>query len=141
MASPLSQDVRDRVLAAYDHGQQTKEIAETFAVSPAWARRVKQVRREQNRTMPLPMGGVRVVKIDLQQLARLVEEQPDATIPELHRHLGLEACCESAVGRALIRLGLTFKKRRFTPANRIGRMSRRNARIGPIGGRRVRRPD
>jgi transposase len=141
MASALSQDLRDRVLAAYDRGRQTREIAETFAVSPAWARRVRQVRREQDRTAPLPMGGVRVVKIDLQQLAQLVEEQPDATIPELHQRLGLETCCESAVGRALIRLGLTFKKRRFTPANRIGRMSRKNARIGHVGSRRVRQAD
>jgi transposase len=141
MASPLSQDLRDRVLAAYDRGRQTKEIAKTFAVSPAWARRVKQVRREQSRTTPLPMGGVRVVKIDLQQLAKLVEEQPDATIPELHQRLGLDKCCESAVGRALIRLGLTFKKRRFTPANRIGRMSRKNVRIGHVASRRARRAD
>ena len=138
MPLPLSQDLRDRVLAAYDRGQQTKEIAANFDVSPAWARRVKQIRREEDRTTPLPMGGVRVVKIDLQQLRKLVEEKPDATIPELHQRLGLNTCCESAVGRALIRLGLTFKKRRFAPPNRIGRMSPKNAPIGPVSSRRVR---
>ena len=110
MAAPYSQDLRQRVLGAYDRGKQTKEIAQTFAVSPAWARRVKQVRREQNRTSPLPMGGMRVIKIDLEQLRKLVEQQPDATIPELHQRLGVERCCESAVGMALSRLGLSFKK-------------------------------
>jgi transposase len=141
MATPFSQDLRDRVLAAYDRGQQTHEICKMFAVSPAWARRVKQVRREQSRTTPLPMGGIRVVKIDLQQLRKLVEQQPDATIPELHQRLGLDRCCESAVGRALIRLGLTFKKRRFTPASRIARTSPRNVRPGHASSRGVKRAD
>src|SRR3954469_8244163 len=81
MPKPYEQDLRDRVLAAYDRGKQTKEIAGTFGVSPAWARRVKQVRREEQRTTRLPMGGVRVVKVDLARLRELVEQQPDATIP------------------------------------------------------------
>jgi transposase len=141
MATPFSQDLRDRVLAAYDRGEETHEICKAFAVSPAWARRVKQVRREESRTAPLPMGGVRVVKIDLQQLRELVEQQPDATIPELHQRLGMDRCCESAVGRALIRLGLTFKKRRFAPANRSARTSPRNARPGHVSNRHVKRAD
>ena len=57
MPKPYQQDLRDRVLAAYDRGKQTKEIAGTLGVSPAWARRVKQVRREEDRTTRLPMGG------------------------------------------------------------------------------------
>jgi transposase len=131
MAAPYAQDLRDRILAAYDRGMQTAEIAKTFCVSPAWARRVKQTRREEGRTTPLPMGGIRVVKIDLKRLRELVDRQPDATIPELHERLGI-ACSESAVGMALSRLGLTFKKRRSTRASRTGRMSRSSA---PNGGR------
>jgi transposase len=130
MPAPYEQDLRDRVLAAYDRGKQTKEIAGTFGVSPAWARRVKQVRREDRRTTRLPMGGVRVVKVDLEQLRKLVERQPDATIPELHHRLGKDRCSESAVGMALQRLGLSFKKRRCMPPNRIGPTSRNNAARG-----------
>jgi len=44
-----SNDLRDRVLAAYDRGMRTKQIAEVFQVSPAWARRIKQCRRETGR--------------------------------------------------------------------------------------------
>jgi transposase len=138
MAAPYSQDLRQRVLGAYDRGKRTKEIAQTFAVSPAWARRVKQVRREQNRTAPLPMGGVRVLKVDLEQLRKFVEQQPDATIPELHQRLGTECCSESAVGMALLRLGLSFKKRRFMPPNRTGRMSPKNAATGKTSSLHVR---
>jgi transposase len=120
MATPYSQDLRDRILAAYDRGKKTKEIADTFGISPAGARRVKQVRREEHRTTRLPMGGARVVKVDLQRLRELVEAQPDATIPELHERLGRDRCSESAVGMALQRLGLSFKKRRFMRPSRTG---------------------
>lgn len=120
MPAPYGQDLRDRILAAYDRGKKTREIADTFGVSPAYARRVKQVRREECRTTRLPMGGARVVKIDLEQLRQLVAQQPDATIPELHQRLGKHCCSESAVGMALQRLGLSFKKRRFMRPNRTG---------------------
>jgi transposase len=69
------------------------------------------------------MGGARVVKVDLERLRRLVERQPDATIPELHERLGKDRCGESAVGMALRRLGLSFKKRRSAPPSRTGRTS------------------
>jgi transposase len=139
MPAPYGQDLRDRVLAAYDRGKKTKEISDTFGVSPAWARRVKQVRREKQRSTPLPMGGVRVVKIDLDELRKLVDQQPDATIPELHERLGKDRCCESAVGAALLRLGLSFKKRRFMPPNRTGPMWRKNVRRGSRRSPRVSR--
>jgi transposase len=113
MALTYSQDLRDRVLAAYDRGMKTKQIAQTFAVSPAWARRVKQCRRETGRTTPLPRGGVRIIKIDMDRLAALVRQQPDATLLELRDRLGV-ACAESAICFALKRLNFTFKKRRFT---------------------------
>jgi transposase len=109
MAAPYSQDLRDRVLAAYDRGLRTKQIAETFFVSPAWARAIKQRRRETGETTPRPMGGVTVVKIDRVRLAELVRQQPDATLKELRARLGI-ACAESAICTALKKLGLSFKK-------------------------------
>jgi transposase len=111
MPKPYEQDLRDRVLGAYDRGKTTKEISSTIGVSPAYARRVKQVRREEHRTTRLPMGGVRVIKVDLEQLRQLVDQQPDATIAELHQRLGKDRCSESAVAMALQRLDLSFKKR------------------------------
>ena len=122
MGAAYAQDLRDRVLAAYDRGMPTLEIAELFQVSKAWARRVKQRRREYGETRPRAGGGARVVKIDAERLRQLVAEQPDATVRELHQRLGCD-CCESAVGLALDRLGLSFKKRRSLPASRIAPMS------------------
>ena len=69
MGAPYSQDLRDRVLAAYDRGMRTKQVADQFSVSPAWARRVEQRQRESGETTPRPMGGATIVKIDLEKLA------------------------------------------------------------------------
>ena len=119
MAKTYSQDLRDRVLAAYDRGMKTAQIAGMFAVSRAWARRVKQCRRQTGRTTPLPRGGATVIKIDMRRLAELVQEQPDATMIELRDRLGVK-CTESAICLALKRLNLTFKKRRSMRPSRIG---------------------
>lgn len=129
MARPYPQELRDRVLGAYDRGMKTKQIAEVFAVCPAWARRIKQRRRETGETTSRPMGGATVVKIEMERLRELVVQQPDATIKELHQRLGI-ACSESAVVMALKRLDLTFKKRRCMLRNRIDRTSWKSAPSG-----------
>jgi transposase len=133
MATPYSQDLRDRVLAAYDSGMQTAQIARIFKVSPAWARRLKQTRREQGRTTPLRMGGAKIFKIDMDHLAQLVQATPDATIEELRAALIARSevrVASSAVWKALRRLGVSYKKRRCTPASRIARTWRSVATIG-----------
>ena len=124
-----SQELRDRVLGAYDRGMKTKQIAEALGACRAWVRRVKQRRRETGKTTAAPMGGARVIKIDLVRLAELVDEQPDATIRELRDRLDVQ-CSESAVGMALQRLGLSFKKKRSMRRNRTAQTSRKSGRSG-----------
>ncbi len=119
MAAPYSDDLRDRVLAAYDRGMKTRQIAEIFQVSPAWARRVKQCRRETGRVRPLATGGKRVQKIDPVLLAELVRQQPDATLKELRQRLGVK-CALSSVWNALAKIRLSYKKSRSTRPNRTG---------------------
>ena len=133
MAAPYSDDLRDRVLAAYDRGMMTKQIAEVFQVSPAWARRIKQCRRQTGRTRPLPSGGKRVQKIDPALLASLVAAQPDATLKELRERLGVK-CALSSVWSALDKLRLSFKKSRSTRPSRAGRTSPNAVRGGSSGG-------
>ena len=129
MGAAYSQDLRDRVIAARDGGMKTKRVAELFRVSASWVRRVMQRRRECGQTRPRPRGGATIVKIDLDRLRQLVQEQPDATARELHQRLGI-ACSVSAVDMALRRLGLTFKKRRSMQPSRIGPMSPKRVRNG-----------
>lgn len=121
MGAPYALDLRNRALAAYDRGMTTKQIADTFQVSPAWARRIKQRRREHGETTPRPMGGATVVKIDMNRLAQLVAEQPDATLEQLAERLDC-GCGATAVCMALKRAKITFKKRRFMPRSRTALM-------------------
>ena len=132
MAKPYSQDLRDRVLRAYDRGGETKQIAETFQVSPAWARRVKQRRRETGETTHRPMGGPGVTIVDREQLAALVRKHRDATLAELRTLLGV-SCGLSTICVALKKMGITFKKKRSMPRNRIDRMSRKYGHSGVRG--------
>lgn len=120
MPIPYSQDLRDRVLAACDRATKTKQIAELFSVSTSWVRRVKQRRREHGELAPRPPEpAARYMKIDRVRLRELVERRPDATLVELRAMLGVQ-CAESAIWKALDKMGFTFKKRRSMRPSRIG---------------------
>ncbi len=138
MTTPYSQDLRDRVLRAYDREMKTKQIAETFHVSPAWARRVKQRRRETGETTHRPMGSPGVTIVNRERLASLVREHPDATLAELRTLLGVQ-CALSTLCQALKQMGLSFKKKRSMRRNRIARTSCKGGLSG-VHGRRARTP-
>lgn len=133
MGAPYSDDLRARVLRAYDRGMETKEVSEAFSVSPAWARRAKQRRHEAGEITHRPMGGKRFQKIDRDALARLVAERPDATLEELRSSLRV-ACALSAIWAALRKLGISYKKSRSTRPSRTGRTSRAAVPTGCSGG-------
>ncbi len=134
MARPYSQDLRDRVLRAYDDGMKTKQIAMTFHVSPSWARRVKQRHRETGETTHRRMGSPGVKIVDRAQLASLVQQFPDATLAELRTLLGV-TCALSTLCEALKQMGLSFKKKRSTQRNKTARMSPKDAGSGDRGRR------
>lgn len=127
-----SQDLRLKVLGAYDRGMTTNAIAEAFGVSTAWVRRVRQRRREHGELSPRPRVGPRRYKIDRTRLGELVRAQPDATLAELREGLGVE-CALSAVWNAVRDLGLSYKKRPSTPRSRTGRTSRSDGPSGSSG--------
>lgn len=120
MSRPYSQDLRDRVLRAYDRGMKTKQISETFHVSRSWARRVRQRRQESGETTHRRMGSPGVTIVDRAQLATLVQDHPDATLAELRAMLGVE-CALSTLCTALKQMGLSFKKKRSMRRNRTAR--------------------
>ena len=111
-------DLRQRVIAACDGGKGTTDVARTFAVSPAWVRRLKQHRRERGDIIPRNGGGSRGRKIDRERLAELVKQQPDATLVELRDRLGISVT-PWAISKALRELQLSYKKSRSTRPSRI----------------------
>jgi transposase len=126
---PYSMDLRERMIAAYDAGHQTKEVSNTFKVSPAFARRLKQHRRERGDIVPRTGGGGQTPKVDLIRLGELVKQKPDATLAELRESLKVD-CTLWTICKALRRLKLTYKKSRSTPPSRTGLMSPSSGRSG-----------
>ncbi len=119
-----SVDLRERVLAACDGGMTTAEAAETFAVSPAWVRRLKQ--RREGDEVPAPVTPRRPPPRWAAHADRIrdqVRAAPDATLAELKARLGLGVSL-ATLCRALRALRLTLKKspagRRAGPAGRGG---------------------
>jgi transposase len=115
---PIPLRVRERIIALYDEGESTSEIAERTGYCPAAVRRVRQHLRERGTLRP--RGGRPGPKGKLTgdveaRLRGLVGARPDATLAELRDALAAEAevaASTSTVDRWLRRLGLTFKKGR-----------------------------
>jgi transposase len=114
-----SQDLRERVVRACDEGAGSRQqIAALFGVSTAWIRRLLQRRRQTGSFAALPRGGARRIKMDAPRCDRLVvlvTEQPDASLEELRDRLGAPVH-RATIGRALVRLGWTVKKKVFRAA-------------------------
>lgn len=114
-----SSDLKQRVLAFYDRGLPTAEVARRSDVSPSWCRRVKQRHDEPPRTH----GGSRP-RFDADArvtLGRFVDERPDATLEELRARVKDELGLVVSVGclwNTLRRMKLTYKKSRSSPRSR-----------------------
>lgn len=117
-------DLRRRVVAASQRGGKTRmALAEEFAVSTAWIRRLLQRLRETGSIAPLPQNPGRKPTFDDKQLGRLgriVERRPDATLRELKERMGVTVS-DGTMIRALRKLKLSLKKSHFTRQSRSAR--------------------
>ena len=115
---PIPVRTRERIIALYEEGEQTSEIAERTGYCPAAVRRVKQHLRERGTLRPLsgtPGPKGKLTDDVKARLGRLVASKPDATLAELRDALAAEAevaASTSTVDRWLRKLGLSFKKSR-----------------------------
>jgi len=119
----ISLDLRERILAAYDAGEGTREaVAGRFRVSLGMVKKLLQQRRRTGDVRPQHHRSGRKpghVARQQHQLRALVEQKPDLTLRELRTAAGLN-CTLPAIHYVLVRLGLTYKKRRSAPVNKTG---------------------
>jgi len=120
-------ELRRRVLDAVDNNLGTQQkIAHTFSVSAIWIRKLLQRRRETGSIEPLPRTQGRKPAFkgsNLEQLNDFVKKHPDATLEEIKEHFsGTVDCSIVAIHNALKRLGWRYKKKRYEPANKKGKM-------------------
>ena len=105
-----SLDLRNRVLADVDGGMSQAATARKYRVSTRWIYNLLQQRETTGDIAPRRGGGrTPLLAAHADQLAQLVEEQPDATLAELREKLGA-AVGLSTVWRALAALKITLKK-------------------------------
>ena len=116
----LSKDLRERVVAAYDREDGTRQqIAERYNISLGMVKKLLQQRRNTGDIAPRHCFSGAKPKITPKHeklLGQLVREHPDMTLEELRDALGL-SCTPQAVHYALERMGLPLKKRRSCPPN------------------------
>jgi transposase len=96
-----------------------EEVAKLFMVSPTFIYKLSRQKEATGQVDPKPHGGGLAPMLagsKLEQLRRLVQAQPDATLAELQHQLQQQAQVKPSrptVCRALQKLGLRRKKKRF----------------------------
>jgi transposase len=129
----FSMDLRARILDAYDAREGTRrEIAQRFCVSLGMVKKLLQQRRNTGDIAPRHKFAGRKPKITAahrERLHGLVRQNPDLTLEELRDALGMD-CSVPAIYYVLESMGLSLKKRRSIPRNKIEPMSESNAKHG-----------
>jgi transposase len=124
-------DLRERVLAAVDAGEETqRQIAERFTVSSRWIRKLIARRARTGEIGPKPNPGGRKPLIQgeaAQALREAIAKTPDAPLHEVREAIGFGGCLVT-LWRAINRLNITRKK------SRCGRRSSSTRKSSPSGG-------
>ena len=115
-----SQDLRERVIAAYDAGGITmREVAARFSVSCTWVNELVQRQRKTGSVAAKPYGGGAEAKLTSEHypiLEEIIKAQNDATLAEISERLADKTeikVSQSTICRALQKMKLTRKKKTF----------------------------
>lgn len=123
MSKIYSNDLRERVLDAYESGLTYEEVARLFSVSVTFIRTLRALHKETGDIQPRPHGGGNPGAFsieDLEVLKRWNELYPDMYLREYVDKLAEERgihVSEMAVCRAFKKLGITRKKKTNMPRN------------------------
>lgn len=123
---PLSLDLRERIVDAYEKGEGSQaEIAQRFAVSRSMVGKlVRQKHRTGSVECLLKHNGQNQELLTAAQkrdLEQHLKAHPHATVAERQAALGLPGTAKT-IWLACRRLGWRYKKSRYARPSRIGRM-------------------
>lgn len=112
---PLSQDLRQRIIAARAHGAGTGEVCRRFGVSRKSVERFWKRHRLTGKCQPKQIGGYRRSRLEQHDrtLRRWIGEQADLTLSQLRARCQEElnvAIGLTALWHRLEKLGLSYKK-------------------------------
>lgn len=133
MRQTLSLDLRERIVAAYDAEEGTREeVARRFKVSVGMVKKLLAQRTKTGDLRPRHRFSGRKARLLPEQgprLKALISRQPDLTLAELKTRLNLD-CTVAAVHWVVKKLGLTYKKRRSMRRSKTGPMSPARGGVG-----------
>lgn len=121
MPSPLSMDLRKRLIAAHLAEEGThRQLAQRFGIGPATAMRWITRYNRTGSFAPHPTGGRKPVltEDDLESIDLLVHDHPTDTVAELQEKFEAEAgphVSPSTIHRAFKKLKITRKKTLRSP--------------------------
>ena len=140
----LSLDLRERILASYDHEDGTRDqIAARYRVSLGMVKKLLQQRRRTGDIRSRHRFSGRkplILATHRHQMRTVLSRKPDLTLSELRAVIALN-CSLPAIHYALEKMGLTYKKRRSEPASKTERTLRGPVAAGAVGKRASTRPD
>jgi transposase len=146
MAQAYGDDLRRKLLSAYDGGEESlAELASRFLVSVGWAKKISAARNRtgQAERVPHKPGRKPHAGIKAQQQVRAwFVQQPDLTLAEVQQKLLGKAGVSLSlpqVWKLLGKLGLRLKKSRSTPPSAIPKAIASSARSLLLVSRRSRR--
>ncbi len=143
MGKALGDDLRRKLLFAYDQGEGTlEELAGRFLVSVGWAKKISAARHRtgQVERVPHKPGRKPHAGIEAQQQVRAwFVQQPDLTLAEVQQKLHSEAGVSLSlpqIWKLLRKLGLRLKKSRSMPPSEIPKPTVNSARSLSLVSRR-----
>jgi transposase len=143
MATPYSDDLRRKLLEAYERNEGSlAELADRFSVSLGWAKKVsahKTRTGKMERDLGKPRGPVSKVTAEIQrELQGWISKQADLTLAEMQLRLYEQRKLEVSVSRlwtVLQRLGMRLKKSRSMLPSKTPKQAGSGASLGASGAR------
>ena len=124
MARPFSDDLRRRILQAYEQGEGTQpQLAQRFRVSLGYVQKIRRQQRQTGRMERVRHRPGRKPKFSegiRERLRGWLQQQPDLTLAELQDKLRQQKRLQVSVPAlwvVLRKMGLRLKKSRSMPAS------------------------
>lgn len=117
-------DLREKIVNAYSQGDTSvRKVADRFGVAKSFVQKLLSMNKTQGHVKPRQQGGTMKGELDGHeaQLAKMVEQYPDATLLEYCEYWGTTSnnwVSRSTMCRALQKQKLTLKKRHYAAVKR-----------------------
>jgi putative transposase len=116
MARPLSNDLRERVVACHERGESIRSVAATFGIAPSTVSKWTHRQRRTGSVAPDKFGGYRRALLEPYRawIHERYEAKPELTLEGLRAELAGRGIRVSygAVQKFMHDEGLSFKKKR-----------------------------